>query len=91
MKNSTLVNPNARSKLEIAGGGVLVALGIIFLIGFGFSLQELVTDSIFIIFGILLIRGAYNKKQVQNASSRNSAVRRSNRPDETHLPRKKAR
>jgi hypothetical protein len=52
---------DSRSSLELAGGIVLVFLGAIFVYGFGIGVQNLVTDAIFILFGALLIRNAYNK------------------------------
>jgi hypothetical protein len=66
---------NARGKLQVAGGIVLVFLGIFFLIGFGLDIQDLITDTIFIVFGIILIRGAQqrSKKQPIGAPSSTSS------------------
>jgi drug/metabolite transporter (DMT)-like permease len=53
---------DGKSKLEAVAGVVLIFLGILFVIGFGLDLQDLITDAIFIAFGALLIRNAYNKR-----------------------------
>ena len=51
---------NFKLKLEVASGIILIFLGILFVVGFGFDPRDLITDSIFIVFGVLLIRSAYN-------------------------------
>lgn len=61
---------DSKSKLEVAGGIVLIFLGILFIIGFGLDLQDLITDAIFIVFGLVLIRGAYNRSAKEAKSTR---------------------
>jgi hypothetical protein len=70
---------NGKSSLEIAGGAVLIILGILFVLTLGISFLNLTTDAIFIIFGILLIRGAYRKgrldsTQLSSQKERNRAA-----------------
>lgn len=52
---------NTKLSLEVAGGALLIFLGILFLLGLSPSLENLATDSIFIIFGVIMIRSAYIK------------------------------
>jgi len=57
---------NAKSSLEMAGGVVLIILGILFILTLGVSFLNLTTDAIFVIFGVLLIRGAYRKGRLDS-------------------------
>ena len=67
---------DSRSKLEVAGGIVLIFLGILFVIGFGFGPLNLITDAIFVVFGVVLIRGAYNKSAKESKSNSTRQGRR---------------
>ncbi len=66
---------NGKSSLEIAGGIVLIILGILFVLTFVPNFLNLTTDAIFVIFGVVLIRSAYRKDRL----------------DSTHLPSQKER
>ncbi len=59
---------NIKLKLEVASGIILIFLGILFVVGFGFDPRDLITDAIFIVFGVLLIRSAYNNSGKESVS-----------------------
>jgi drug/metabolite transporter (DMT)-like permease len=73
-----------RSKLEFAGGVVLIFLGIVFVFGFGIHIQDLITDAVFVLFGALLILNAYNKSTKEYApnSRQRQQTRRSGEKSE---------
>jgi SNF family Na+-dependent transporter len=70
---------DSRSKLEVAGGIVLIFLGILFVIGFGFDPLDLITDTIFIVFGVVLVRGAYTRSAKESKSDSTRQGRRARR------------
>lgn len=76
---------NSRYSLEIAGGVVLIVLGILFIIAFGFDLLDLTTDTIFIVFGVLLVRGAHRKNKASSdrlpSQRENRATRRAKKKE----------
>lgn len=87
---------NGKSSLEIAGGVLLIILGILFVITLGISFLNLTTDAIFVIFGVLLIRGAYRrgrldstqlpgqKERNRGAATRRAATKKKDKPTTTN-------
>jgi predicted membrane protein len=76
---------DTRLSFEIAGGAVLIFFGIVFFITLGLGILDLTTDAIFVIFGVLMIRGAYNKNKLTLAQlpsrKENRAIRRANKKE----------
>ncbi len=58
---------NIRGIAEIICGFLLVFLGILFFFGFGIDIWDLLTDAIFVAFGVMLLRrGYYDLTGIQN-------------------------
>jgi ABC-type protease/lipase transport system fused ATPase/permease subunit len=76
---------DTRLSFEIVGGAVLIFLGIVFVITLGLGILDLTTDAIFVIFGVLMIRGAYRKDKLASAQllswKENRAIRRANKKE----------
>jgi hypothetical protein len=67
---------NLRSIGEIAAGFLLVFLGILFLVGFGFDALDLITDAIFVGFGIMFLRRGYIHWNGSSSSSKKNEQNR---------------
>ena len=56
------LNLNSRSALSLAASIVLIVLGVLFFVYLPHDTSDLVTDAIFVAFGIMLLRGAFPRK-----------------------------
>jgi len=67
---------NVRSSLELLAGGVLIVFGLLFLAYLPRDFQDVSTDAIFIVFGLLFARkGVTDRKESEKEEEKQQASR----------------
>ena len=65
-----------RAPLELVGGGVLIIFGLLFLAYLPHDFQDVSTDAIFVVFGLLFVRkGVIDRKESEKEEGRQQTAR----------------